>query len=156
MKRRLNKELIWTGILLGISILLAGLPVGFDYAKALDVQMHDEYYVFEPLQNILDYWLYLIILRYALIGLHQLTDSSAVAAVILSIVNLVLLLKALIVLFQVWSPYQDEGLAYGGSASDYAFWWTLRKILYTGLVLTMVALQVILIRKVVQHRRTAQ
>jgi hypothetical protein len=157
MIRGLKKELIWTVILLGISILLAGLPVGFEYGKALDVQMHDEYYVFEPLQNILDYWLYLIIIRYALIALNQLIDSNGVAAVILGIVNLVLLIKALMAWAQVWSPIQDEGLAFGGvNDSDFAFWWTLRKTLYTGLVLIIMIMQVILIRKVVQHRRTEQ
>jgi hypothetical protein len=60
-------------------------------------------------------------------------------------------------LVQLWSPIQEAGLAFGGiDASDVALWWTLRRMLYTGIVLIILVLEVLLIRKVVQHRRIAK
>ncbi len=82
---RLKTELLWLGVSLIVSVLIVGLLNGFS-AGTIDIQLHDTYFVIDPLSGILFFFFLFSILRYALFVLAVFCLKHKLAVIVFRVI----------------------------------------------------------------------
>jgi|GEM_PF-4597006 hypothetical protein len=90
----MKKELIWWTAFGLFSTLIIGTVTSFKFSK-LDIQVHDTYYVFEPIDAIKLLTIIFGLVRYSYLLTDIITDRYKILALFISIINAIVGLFAL-------------------------------------------------------------
>jgi hypothetical protein len=94
----MKKELIWWTAFGLFSTLIIGTVTSFKFSK-LDIQVHDTYYVFEPIDSIKLLTIIFGVGRYSYLLTDIITDKYKILALFISIIN------AIVALFTLMGTY---------------------------------------------------
>ncbi len=132
------------------AVMLTGMLNGFEFANAVDIQMHDTYLVLASLHSILIMWLLLALSRYTIIGLARISrENKAIAVVLMLITALLLTFTGLY--FVLMLDFEEQLVPlHPDTAQGMSFY----KVVCTGIMVGLLLIEVWLGQRVFGKKKT--
>ncbi len=132
------------------AVMLTGMLNGFEFANAVDIQMHDTYLVLASLHSILIMWLLLALSRYTIIGLARISrENKAIAVVLMLITALLLTFTGLY--FVIMLDFEEQLVPlHPDTAQGMSFY----KVVCTGIMVGLLLIEVWLGQRVFGKKKT--